>query len=70
MFGEPRVAVDDMRLPQDRREILRRASDGGGRRIAAVVLRPEQILGLAEVDDLDVPVLQQKEVRRLQIAVT
>ena len=71
MLCKPGIAVDHMGLPQDRREILRRASDGrhGKGLLLFIVGVIEVILALAEVDDLHFVVTQKEQVGWLDVPV-
>lgn len=71
MLSEPRIAVDDMRLPQDRREVLRSAPDGchGKGFLVLIVGVVEVILALSEVYDLHFVVGHEEEVGWLDVAV-
>ena len=71
MLSEARIAIDHVRLPQDRREVLRRPSNGSHREglLILIVGVVEVVLALSEVDDLHFVVGHEEEVGRLDVAV-
>lgn len=72
MLCKPGIPVDHMGFPQDRREILRGASDGGHSKglLLFIVRIIKVILALAEVDDLSLVVTQKEQISWLDIPMT
>lgn len=71
MLSKPRIAINDMRFPQDRGEILRRASDCSHCEcfLLFIVRIVEVILALSEIDDFCLVVTQKKEIGWFDVSV-
>lgn len=72
MLSEPRIAVNDMRLPQDGREVLRSSPDGRHCKgfFVFVVRVVKVILAFSEVYDLHLVVGHEEEVGWFDVAMT
>lgn len=64
MFCEPRVAIDDVRLPEDGREILRGTANSCHSECLFVLIIwiIEVVLALAKVDDLYFVIWEEEKV--------
>ena len=71
MLGETGVTVDDVRLPQNGREVLGSASNGGHGECLSliVVVVVEVVLALPEIYEFGLIVAEQEEVGGLDVPV-
>jgi hypothetical protein len=71
VFCESGVAVDDVRFPEDGRQVLWSTSNGGHSEcfLVLVVWIIKVVLALSEVDDLHFVVRKEEEVGGFDIAV-
>lgn len=72
MLGKARISVNDMRLPQDGREVLRSSPDGRHCKgfLVLIVRVVEVILAFSEVYDLHLVVGHEEEVGWFDVAMT
>lgn len=72
MLSESRITVYHMRLPQDRREILRSSPDGRhGKSFLVLIVRVvEVVLAFSKVNNLHLVIGHEEEVGGLDVTVT
>lgn len=72
MLSKPGTAVNDMRFPQNRRQILRSTPDCGHGKGLSILIRGiiKIILTLTEIDQLKLSLFSYKNIRRFDIPVT
>lgn len=71
MFSKPRTSIYDMRLPQNRGEVLRGASNRGHGESLSVFVSwiIEIVFALTEINKLELIFLSDKDVRGLDVTV-
>ena len=72
MFSIAALAIDDVSLPEDGREVLWCTSDGRHRVciLLLIVQIVDVVLTFAEVNELELVIGQQEQVRRFDISMT
>ena len=72
MLSKPGTSVDNMRFPQNRRQILRSTPDCGHGKGLSILIRGiiKIILTLTKIDQLKLSLFSNKNIRRFDIPVT